>query len=135
MKVFSDKEFVKYNKEAKEKWGNTESFSQYEEKTEDYSNDKWNILAKETDGIMAEFSACIKSGAAPSSDTAQSLVKKLQKHITERYYNCTDEILLNLGQMYVADERFRSNIDRHFEGTAEFICKAIIICLRGDKDA
>lgn len=36
-----------------------------------------------------------------------------------------DQILAGLGQMYVADDRFRNNIDRHAEDTAAFICEAI----------
>nr|MCR4718760.1 TipAS antibiotic-recognition domain-containing protein [Bacillota bacterium] len=48
-----------------------------------------------------------------------------QNHITENYYICTNEILSGLGQMYVADERFRNNIDKNADGTAAFICEAI----------
>ena len=55
----------------------------------------------------------------------QDLVKKLQNHITENYYKCTKEILFRLGQMYVADERFKNNIDKHSDGTAAFVCDAI----------
>ena len=120
-----DNELGKYKEEAKEKWGNTDAFRQYEEKAGNLSKNKQNELATETDDIMAEFAHCLRDGKAPSSDTAQSLVKKLKNHITESYYNCTDEILVSLGQMYVGDERFKANIDRHAEGTAEFICKAI----------
>ena len=57
----------------------------------------------------------------------QSLVQKLQNHITENYYTCTKGILSGLGQMYVADERFKSNIDKHADGTAEFISEAIAV--------
>ena len=49
----------------------------------------------------------------------------LQNHITENYYHCTREILFGLGQMYVADERFKNNIDKHADGTAAFIRDAI----------
>ena len=73
--------------------------------------------------IFAEFGKI--SNEKPESEEAQKLVKKLQNFITENYYNCTDEILLGLGQMYVADDRFRNNIDRHAEDTAAFICGAI----------
>ena len=48
-----------------------------------------------------------------------------QRYITENYYRCTIEILSGLGQMYVADERFRNNIDRHGDGTAAFVSEAI----------
>ena len=58
---------------------------------------------------------------------AQNLVKKLQNHITENYYNCTNEILVGLGQMYVADERFKKNIDKHADGTAEFVRDSVAL--------
>jgi hypothetical protein len=32
---------------------------------------------------------------------------------------------MGLGQMYIADERFKNNIDKHASGTAAFICEAI----------
>ena len=57
------------------------------------------------------------------------LVAKLQAHITVNYYTCTDEILAGLGKMYVADERFKKNIDKYGEGTAEFAAGAITVSL------
>ena len=77
--------------------------------------------------IFAEFTACKQSGVDASSNEAQALVAKLQAHITENYYTCTDEILAGLGKMYVADERFKKNIDKHGEGTAEFVSEGIRI--------
>ena len=44
----------------------------------------------------------------------------MQAYITAHYYECTDEIFSRLGEMYVADERFRKNIDKAGgDGTAE----------------
>ena len=111
--------------EAEEKWGRTEAYKEYEEKTADYSEGKRNDAAEGIDRIMAELAFCMKNGKAPDSDEAQGLVKKLQCHISENFYNCTKEILSGLGQMYVADERFRSSIDKHSVGTASFISEAI----------
>lgn len=62
----------------------------------------------------------------PDSAEAAALVKKLQDHITENYYTCTDEILLSLGKMYAGGGDFTTNIDRAGgEGTAAFASKAI----------
>ena len=127
MCAFDNSEFEKYKAEAKEKWGSTSAYREHEEKTKHYSKDTWNSLVGRMDDILAEFAACMKHGGEPDSAEAQSLVKKLQQHITKNYYLCTDEILAGLGQMYVADERFRGNIDRHADGTAIFISKAIAI--------
>ena len=76
-------------------------------------------------GVFAEFAACKKCGESPDSDTAQRLAKKLQDYITANFYHCTDEILAGLGQMYICDERFRNNIDKCGEGTAEFVAEAV----------
>lgn len=125
MKAFDNSEFEKYKAEAKEKWGNTDAYKEHSEKTKNYSAEKWNGLAEGMNGILAEFAVCMKNNKTPDSAEAQELVKSLQNHITENYYLCTNDILAGLGQMYVADERFKNNIDKHAEGTAQFISDAI----------
>ena len=125
MTAFDNSTFETYKAEAKEKWGKTDAYKQHEEKTGNYSKKKWNDLAAGMDDIMAQFALCMKNGCSPVSSEAQQLVKALQNHITENYYNCTNQILAGLGQMYVADERFKNNIDKHLDGTAAFICEAI----------
>ena len=130
MNKFDNSKFEKYKVEAKGKWGETEAYKQHAENTKNYSNQKWSDLIKEMDSIMSEFSVCMRNGKAHDSAESQSLVKTLQNHITENYYLCTNEILTGLGQMYVADERFRNNIDKHSDGTAAFICEAINVYCR-----
>jgi len=115
-----------YETEARSRWGNIEAFREHEQKTKNYTKEKW---AEANDGMMAifaEFAVCKDSGASADSAEAQALVAKLQSYITENYYTCTDEILIGLGKMYVADERFKKNIDKYGEGTAEFAADAIV---------
>lgn len=116
-----------YEVEAKERYGKTDAYKEHEQKTASYSNDKWQQVNDGLNAVLAEFAECLKNGQAPDCDEAQSIVKKLQNYITENFYTCTNEILKGLGQMYVADERFKANIDKHLEGTAQFISKAIEI--------
>ena len=125
MSAFDNSEFEKYKAEAIEKWGKTDAYREYAERTENYSGQKRNDLAVGMDHIMAEFALCMRKDERPDSAEAQNLVKMLQDHITGNYYLCTNEILASLGQMYVADERFTKNIDKHADGTAAFICEAI----------
>lgn len=124
MGVFDKTEFEKNKAEAKERWGATESYKQFEEKTGSYSKERFHQLAEEMDAIFAHFADCMQKNLADSAE-AQSLVKTLQKHISENYYLCTNEILFGLAQMYVTDERFRKNIDKHADGTADFVCEAV----------
>ncbi len=130
MQEFDNSEFEKYKAEAKERWGNTDAYSEYKKKTKDYSQEKYNGLVDEMDNIFAEFAVCMKKGDAPDCEAPQKCVKHLQCHITENYYTCTKEILAGLGQMYVLDERFRDNIDKHTAGTAQFVAKSIEIYCR-----
>ena len=125
MKAFDNSEFEKYKAEAQERWGNTDAYKDHAQKTRNYGKDKWNSLAADMDIIFSEFSICMKNGFAPVSEEAQKLVNKLQSHINENYYTCTNEILYGLGQMYVADERFKKNIDKHADGTAAYVSEAI----------
>ncbi len=125
MKAFDNSEFEKYKNEAKERWGSTDAYKEHKEKTKNYSKGDFDALGDGMDMIMGEFSLCMKKDLAPGSEEAQILVKKLQDYITANFYTCTKEILAGLGQMYVLDERFRNNIDRHGNGTARFISEAV----------
>ena len=116
-----------YEKETRERWGDTSAYREHQEKTKHYTKEKW---AEANDGmlaIFAEFAACKANGVSAASVEAQAIVAKLQAHITGNYYTCTDEILAGLGKMYVSDERFKKNIDKCGEGTAEFAAEAIVV--------
>ena len=116
-----------YETEARSRWGTIDAYREHEQKTKNYTKEKW---AEANDGMMAifaEFATCKDGGASADSNEAQALVAKLQAHITANYYTCTDEILAGLGKMYVADERFKKNIDKCGEGTAGFVAEGIRI--------
>lgn len=114
-----------YEIETRERWGETEAYHEHTEKTKQYSKEKWAEANSGLMAIFAEFAACRSRGTTADSAEAQALAAKLQKHITTHYYTCTNEILTGLGQMYIADERFKKNIDKYGEGTAEFAAAAI----------
>ena len=119
-----------YETEVRSRWGTTDAYREHEQKTTNYTKEKW---AEANDGlvaIFAEFAACKQNGVEADSNEAQALVAKLQAHITANYYTCTDEILAGLGKMYIADERFKKNIDKYGEGTAEFAADAIEVYCR-----
>ena len=116
-----------YENEARERWGNTAAYREYEQKTKNYTNEDWTGANDGLMAVFAEFAVCKNNGASADSAEAQELVAKLQAHITDNYYTCTDEILAGLGKMYVADERFKNNIDKYGEGTADFVAEAIAV--------
>ncbi|MBQ3904120.1 MAG: TipAS antibiotic-recognition domain-containing protein [Eubacterium sp.] len=116
-------DFIDYKKRAEKRWGATDAYKEYKEKSSGRSDaDNKNIQ----DGLMNIFVEFAKLDCKPADAPAQALVYKLQDYITEHFYTCTDEILAGLGKMYAADGEFKTNIDNAAgEGTTEFVSKAI----------
>lgn len=125
MEAFQNTDFEQYKNEVKERWGMTQAYAEYQEKSKGDSKEKQDEKAAGLQAVFSAFADCMKAGNTPDSAEGKELVKKLQEYITKQYYQCTDAILAGLGQMYVADERFKKNIDASAEGTAEFVSKAI----------
>lgn len=114
---------AKYAKEVNERWGSTDAYKQSKRRTDGYTTEDWARIKEEADDITKRFAE--KVGEDPASAEVQELVAQWQNHITKYYYDCTNEILAGLGQMYVADERFTNNIDKFGEGTAKLMSQAI----------
>lgn len=122
--AFDKTEIEQYAAQAKARWGKTDAYRAYEEKTAGQTDDERQQNAETLMNIFAEMGRIRHT--SPDSDEAQALVKKLQNCISENFYPCTEEILAGLGQMYTQDERFRANIDaRGGDGTAAFAAEAI----------
>lgn len=114
-----------YADEVRMRWGNTGAYKESQLKYSGLSENDEFILVKEADDIFSAFSKLKTS--SPNCAEAQNLVRRWQEHISKFHYNCTDEILLCLGKMYTSDDRFKINIDRFGEGTAQFMSEAIEI--------
>ncbi len=135
MSAFDNSEFEKakeaYRDEVNRRWGDTDAYREHRKKTAGYTKENWNDVATEMNAILAAFAEAHASGIKPTDQTALALVRRLRDFITETQYTCTPEILLSLGEMYVDDARFRKNIDRHGEGSAEFIRDTIRVYCGG----
>lgn len=113
-----------YAQEAKQSWGKTAEYREYQQKSAGRSPQEEQRLGVELLGILAGFGQML--GDDPTGEAARAQVKKLQAHISQHYYACSDAILLSLGHMYADDGRFTKNIDKAGgEGTAAFACRAI----------
>ena len=112
-----------YADEAKQRWGGTAAYAQSETRTAAYGKKEWNEVNAEAETILRQAAALV--GADPASAEAQAVARRWQSHITAHYYDCTDEILRGLAELYVSDERFRTYLDGFGPGTAEFLAAAI----------
>ncbi len=103
--AFDKAEQEKYTAEVKGKWGNTIAYQEYQQ------HEKGGSTGTPAD-LMRHFAKLGKlKHLAPTAPEAQAAIRDLQQFITDHFYTCTPEILAGLGQMYVADDCFRKNID------------------------
>lgn len=124
--VFDTTKMDEYAKKAKEQWGQTPEYKEYEEKASHLSSDAQKMDWQNLMLIFAEFGKM--KDKKPEDDEVQLQVKKLQDYISEHFYKCSDEILKGLGKMYAAGGEFTENIDKAAgSGTAVFAAEAIEI--------
>ena len=120
-KGFSEEQQSEYEKEAAERW---DPDMVYE------SNRTWKALSQqEKDALMTKGESIILAlrdamPKGPASPEAQNAVEDWKKHIGF-FYDCTDDMLLGLGKMYIEDPRFKATYDSIDPHLAEFKYEAI----------
>lgn len=120
-----EKHKAKYAKEVKEKYGKTEAYRESQEKTEQYKKEDWARIKSSGDEIYKKIISLMDKG--PKDNGVQNAIGEWRGHITDNFYNCTLDIFRGLGEMYVADERFKKFYENMQPGLAEFMRDAINI--------
>lgn len=124
--AFSKKEINQYAAEAKEKWGSSKAYKEYEKKTRGQTDEEMKQTTEKLLNLFAKIGSL--KHLPPTEEQVQQKISALQTFITENYYNCTDDILNGLGKMYVSDERMTCTVDKAGgEGTAKFVKQAISV--------
>lgn len=113
----------KYARETKDRYGGSKAYDQSIAKTNKYSSKDWKRITEEAEDIYNKFLNAMADG--PESPAASKAAKEWQSHISRYYYDCTDDIFIGLADMYVTDERFTMNINKHGDGLARFMCDAM----------
>lgn len=125
-KAFDKKEIELYEEEVRKRWGNTKAYDEYQQRAKGRTDMEQAEIGSQLMERFAEIGKLRKS--SPSEPIVQEKVAGIQAFITEHYYQCTNEILRGLGEMYVGDERMKRNIDKAGgDGTAEFVSQAIAV--------
>ncbi len=115
-----------YIAKAREYWGDTAAFKEFDEKNADRTSEENAGINTELMKIFAQFGGM--KDMDPASPKVQKQVKKLQDYITDKFYKCTNTILSSLGHAYSAEGEMNRNIDKAGgKGTGEFVDKAIQI--------
>lgn len=124
--VFDINEIEQYKAEVKSKWGNSKAYQEYEQRVVSPSEHNDSKFVNEIMSLFTDLGAMKQ--LPPTDKAVQEKIAALQAYINENFYTCSNDILKELGEMYVCDDRFKKNIDRFGgEGTAKFVREAIFV--------
>lgn len=120
---FSEKEMNAYAKEAKEKWGDTDAWRQSQERTKNFTKADYARIQKAGEEWAARLATFL--GTDPKSEHVQVMIAEHYNGL-RTFYEPNLELYRGLADMYVADERFKKNYEKHAVGLAEFLRAAMI---------
>jgi DNA-binding transcriptional MerR regulator len=132
---FSKEELAEWNKEAKERWGNTEQYKQSVGKYESLTREQKLEMKKAGDELMKEIVANMDKD--PGSPEVQALVQRHYDGL-KFFYEPNLELYKGLADIYAGysgDERFRAYFEKYDKNLPEFMRTAMhIYCDRGGEN-
>ncbi len=125
-KLFGDG-FEEAQAEAQERWGDSPQWQESQRRTKRYTKADWERIKTEQDDLQQRMADAFRSGVSPESTQAGELVREHRAQITRWFYDCSPQLQIELGRMYVADPRFTAAYDDTYDapGLSTWICAAI----------
>ncbi|MBT2421730.1 MerR family transcriptional regulator [Streptomyces sp. ISL-22] len=124
--VFGDKDPEQYAEEAEQRWGGTEAYAESRRRAARYTKEDWKRIQAQVNDWGERYTALVAEGESPTGERAMDLAEEHRRHIGTWYFECPYEMHKYLGEMYVADERFKAYYDSMREGLAEHLKEAIL---------
>lgn len=116
-----------YEKEARERWGD-EAVDRANQNVKNFSGEQKEMF----ENTFVRFGSLMHLSS--SSEEVQKEVENWFTFLNENVSSYSLEAFQGLGVLYVEDERFRKNIDRHGEGLSSFLLEAMTIFVKGSKN-
>lgn len=114
-----------YAAEAEQRWGDTDEWRQSQERTAKFSKDDWRQIKADTDALEAQLAQGLRAGIQPGSTEGNDLAE-LHRASIEKFYDCSDEMHVNLAEMYIGDPRFAKHYNDVEPGLAQFVHDIIV---------
>lgn len=111
-------------KEAEERWGNTDGWRQSAARAAKYTKADWQRMKDEMIAQGLEAERVFKAGFPSHSPEAMAVAEAARLVITKWHYDCSREFHVNLTAMTSTDPRFVANLDRNCPGLAAWIHEA-----------
>jgi MerR family transcriptional regulator, thiopeptide resistance regulator len=121
----------KFEKEAEERWGQSEAYRESRARTERYTADDWRKQQVEQTAILSDAAALMKSGVSPEAPAATAIAERHRRSIDRWFYPCSPNVHAGLADLYESDARFAETFEKHGAGLTKFLSAAIRANARG----
>ncbi|MHB0976841.1 MAG: MerR family transcriptional regulator [Candidatus Aquicultorales bacterium] len=111
---------AEYEEEVEERWGGSDAYKQSAERTKRYTKADWERIKEDGLANINQFLAAMDAGLPPDSPEAMQAAAGHHAYIEKWFYDAPLDMYGCLAEMWVADERFKKNIDKTREGLAEY---------------
>lgn len=125
---------AKYGGEARERWGDTDSYGESMRRARKYGKDDWERIRAEADAVEARMAELLEAGADPEGEEAVREAEALRRHIDQSFYPCSHAMHAALADMYESDPRFAAHYEDRARGLAAFVANAIRANARRTED-
>jgi hypothetical protein len=119
-------QYEAYQREARERWGDTDAYRQSAERTQRYDREDWQAIKDEADAVTARLAELLDADVPATSTRAMDAAEEHRRHIHRWFYDCPHEMHAHLGEMYVTDQRFTATYDEVRPGLATYVRDAIV---------
>jgi hypothetical protein len=115
-----------YEEEARERWGDTDTYKQSTTRTSKYTKDDFAAAKVDQEAATEMFVIAFGNSYSVTSKEAQVAVVAHRAAISKWFYECSVEMQKNLAVMYLEDHRFKAYYDGRVRGLAKYVHDAIM---------
>ena len=126
LEVFGDFDPDAHAQEAEARWGSTDSYRESARRTSSYTKDDWDRMKVEGAEINDRLVAAMQARRPADGPEAMDAAEAHRQQISRWFYECSPEMHVGLGEMYVADPRFTKTYEDVAPGLATYLRDAIV---------
>jgi MerR family transcriptional regulator, thiopeptide resistance regulator len=124
-KIFDGFDPVKYEDEAKQRWGHTDAYKESAKRTKQYTKEDWLKIKAEQSDVYRDAAAAMNAGKTPADPEVMDIAERHRLAIDRWFYPCSETMHRGLASLYETDARFAATIDKAAEGLTPFLVAAI----------
>ncbi|WP_320415013.1 MerR family transcriptional regulator [Kocuria sp. cx-116] len=113
-----------YQREAEERWGDTDQWEQSQQRAAGMSTEDWQRIKADGDQLNRDLAQAARDGIEPGSKQANQLAERHRESIAQ-FYDCSHAMQVCLATMYTQDPRFTEYYETLEPGLADWLYRAV----------